>query len=249
MVAFDQARLKINRASHHIAKAEQRIELVVGPEGQTSRIEIDPKAGAKSVHYRLLKLGELPEIALIVGDAIHNLKTALDYAWLQVITAVIPRMASERSKFPVYPTVDLLEEFLRKKRIDTDCPQLFRLVVSDMRPYGFYTHLLHQMDITDKHRLLIPSTTYGNVEGLTIKGHSGAVTGGTWGGELAEDFHVDFHQEVEIKDTGRVTFGIVFKEDPMKGMEIMHLLDEFRRTVLDAVVQMEKFVEAQISNT
>ncbi|HZY72455.1 MAG TPA: hypothetical protein VFE22_05040 [Edaphobacter sp.] len=245
MATFDQARLKINRASQHIVEAERRIKLVVGPEGQTSRIEIHPEARAKSVRYRLLKLGELPEIALVIGDAIHNLKTALDYAWLQVITASIPRMAGERPKFPIYPTVDLLEQFLTNKKIHIDCPRLSRFVFN-IKPYdggNFYLYPLHQMDIVDKHRLLIPSTTYGNVEGLTVKDHSGAVTGRTWGSELAEEFHVDFHQDIEIQDKGRVAFEIVFKEGPMKDMEVTGLLGGFSCTVLALVELMEKFVQ------
>ena len=40
MIAFRDARLKIRRANEHIVEVEKRVDLVTGPDGQTSRVEI-----------------------------------------------------------------------------------------------------------------------------------------------------------------------------------------------------------------
>lgn len=246
MATFRDARLKIKRANEHIAETEKRIEFISTPDGQTSRIELHAEAKVKSVHYHLKRLSHLPELALVIGDAVHNLKTGLDYAWFQTVSALMPR-AKIRSKFPIYPSVDQLEVALTVDGIKAATPKLFSLVVREIKPYDgghFYLRPLHKMDIRDKHELLIPTTNYGNVEGLKVKGNGGAVTGGTWGGELPEEFHVDFADYVEIQNQGRITFSIVFKEGPFKLMEVSGVLKDLSGTVLRIIEILEKLVES-----
>jgi hypothetical protein len=179
----------------------------------------------------------------MMGDAIHNLKTALDYAWFQTIS--ISNYGSVRPKFPIYPSCDQLKMALIKGGIG-ETTQLYILLVAHIKPYdggNFYLRPLHQLDIMDKHELLIPSTNYGNVVGLKVKDQYGPVNGGTWGQELSEDFHIDFRDDIEVQDNGRATFGIVFKEGPMKNFKVSDVLKDFRGTVLAIVELMEKLVE------
>jgi hypothetical protein len=177
-MVFRDARLKVKRANEHIREAEKRIKLITAPESQTSRIEIHAEARVKSVHYHLDRLKDLPEVALVVGDAIHNLKTALDYVWVQVTATLFPR-SKIRAKFPVFPTIDHLKDGLIKDGITAASP-LFKFILREIQPYdggNFYIRPLHQMDIMDKHKLLIPSTNYGSVVGLKVKDQHGPVTG------------------------------------------------------------------------
>src|SRR5438105_11538066 len=74
-------KLKIQRANQHIADVKARIDIVTSPNSQTIWREMQPQRGIQIIHYRLDKLGDLTDIALVIGDAIHNLKTALDYSW------------------------------------------------------------------------------------------------------------------------------------------------------------------------
>lgn len=248
MHTFHDARLKIKRANQHIAEVEKRAELVTGPDGQTSRVEHHVEAKVKSIHYLLKRLGDLPEIACVIGDAVHNFKTALDYAWFQTITILMPQ-ADLRPKFPIYPSVDHLKAALIKDGIKAASPALFAFLVTEIKPYdggNFYLRPLHQMDIRDKHELLLPATNYGNVAGLKVQDQNGPVTGNSWGQELPEDFRIDFREDVEILDNGRITLGIVFQEGPLQLMEVSDVLQEFSRTVLGVVELLEKFVETAV---
>ncbi len=248
MVEFRDARLKIKRANEHIAEVDKRVDLITSPHSQTSRIEIHAAARAKSVHYHLKRIGELPELACVIGDAIHNLKTALDYAWFQTVTKLAPGIEG-RPKFPIYPSLDQLVSALAKTGISAASPGLANFILTKIEPYeggNFYLRPLHKLDIRDKHELLIPSTNYGNVSGLKIKDQYGSVSGGTWGQELKEEFHIDFFLDVEIEDKGYVPFEIVFKEAPLKNMEVSGILKESSRTVLGIVELLEKFVESEI---
>jgi hypothetical protein len=248
MVTFTDARLKIDRANKHIAETDRRIELITGRDGQASRVEIHTKAGVKSVHYHLKRLGDLPELACIIGDAIHNLKTALDYAWCRTISILAPGIKG-RSKFPIYPSVHLLKSALAESGISTANPDFVDFILTEIKPYdggNFYLRPLHKFDIRDKHELLIPSTNYGNVSGLKIKDQCGATDAGTWGQELAEEFHIDLPLDVEIEDKGYVSLGIVFKEGPLKDMEVSSVLKVFSGTVLGIVELLEKRVFGDI---
>lgn len=248
MVEFRDARLKIKRADEHIAEAGKRTDLITSPHSQTSRVEIHAEARAVSVHYHLQRLGDLPELACVIGDAIHNFKTALDYAWFQTVTKLVPGITG-RPKFPIYPSVDQLKAALAKGGISAASPRLANFILAEIKPYdggNFYLRPLHQLDIRDKHELLIPSTNYGNVSGLKIKDQYGSVKAGTWGQELTEEFHIDFSLNIKIEDKGYVSFEIVFKEGPMKNMKVSDILQEFSRTVLGIVELLEKFVETNL---
>jgi hypothetical protein len=246
-VLLRDARLKIHRADKHITEVDERIDLITSPNSQTSRIEIHVEARVKSVHYRLERLGDLPELACVIGDVVHNLKTALDYAWFQAVSSLIPG-AKGRSKFPIYPSTDQLMNALANNGISADT-EFAKFILTKIQPYdggNLYLRPLHKLDIQDKHELLIPSTNYGKVSGLKVKNQHGSVTRNSWGQELAEDFHIDFALDVEIEDKGYVPFGIVFKEGPLKNMQVSHILKEFSGTVLGIVKLLEKFSETAI---
>jgi hypothetical protein len=248
MIQFRDARLKVKRANEHIAEVHKRIAFITHPDGQTSRVEIHAEARVKSVHYYLERLGDLPELALIIGDAVHNLKTGLDYAWFETIYTLIPGR-NMRPKFPIYPSIDQLVSAITVSGIGTASPRLATLILTEIKPYdggNFYLRPLHKLDIRDKHELLIPSTNYGSVSGLKVKNQFGSVIGGTWGGELGEEFRIDFAEDVEIENKGRVPFGIVFKEGPLKNMEVSDVLEEFSGTVLGVVKLLEKLAESEI---
>ena len=99
---FHASRLKIERSNKHIADAKVIINASTHPESHRSVVQHDPKTGGKVIKYSLAKKAVLRDLALIIGDAIHNLKTALDYAWLGTTAKIAPHAVSKFAKFPVY---------------------------------------------------------------------------------------------------------------------------------------------------
>ncbi len=79
--------------------------------------------------------GAIDELALRLGDTIHNLKCALDHAWFQTITRLVPSGDWERTKFPVYPTVDLLEGALRHLEVNVSAPKFCEFLARKIQPY------------------------------------------------------------------------------------------------------------------
>lgn len=243
MPEFKSARLKIKRANEHILDANERIEDITSPDSQTIWIEVDAEAKFRTVYYQLEKLGDLPDVALVVGDAIHNLRTALDYSWIEIVRALMPSKVGKYTKFPIRQNIEDLEAGLKSHSIDTLQPRLFRFMISDIKPYLTGNDMLvflHDMDIMDKHKLLIPTTNYGSVNGVKLRDDSGTI--GSWGGEMGQltRLRVPIHRQIE--ETGSVSFGIVFDEGPLKFLEVAEMLRIFSVTVSDIVARLERFL-------
>lgn len=81
MIRIESAWLKIDRAEKHI----DDLDAIIGslPDAYVSSIEADSQGRGNSIKYHLPNDAAINrEMGLIIGDAIHNLKTALDHAWI-----------------------------------------------------------------------------------------------------------------------------------------------------------------------
>jgi hypothetical protein len=155
---FQDARLKIDRANSHISNLDVRITALA--DSDIATVEINPGLGNEVIKHDLGDRTAIGEIALMAGDAVHNLRCALDYAWLESIRELIPSALSRFAKFPVYPTIEALEAALKGKKIDIASLSLFRLMLDEIKPYeegNFAIWPVHKLDIRDKHRLLNPN--------------------------------------------------------------------------------------------
>src|ERR1019366_5011413 len=124
-----------------------------------------------SSRIRMFKTGELIldhgpeqkfrfELAPVVGDAIHNLRTALDLTWYEFLDHHAPAAISDHTSFPVRKTRQGVIAALGNAEIKRLGSRLFDLIVSDLQPYkggqGEIIYSLHELDIRDKHMLLLP---------------------------------------------------------------------------------------------
>jgi len=131
---FAAARLKVERAVNHITELKRVIDEL--PECYSVEVEVNPESKKPSIKRAIRGLGTRREqIALLTGDAVHNLRTALDYAWIGVVKKLLPSALDDFSKFPVRKTREEVENALKGRKVDTLCPALYERVVSDIRPY------------------------------------------------------------------------------------------------------------------
>ena len=98
--SFGHAKLKVERANKHIADIEERVRR--SPDAYAPSLKIDLKTGQQFVQYGLTDRTLQPDLALIIGDAVHNLKCALDFTWCGTIRVLLPSALSGQSKFPIY---------------------------------------------------------------------------------------------------------------------------------------------------
>ena len=209
----------------------------------------DLKFGNEVIKYDLSDRASIRVIALIAGDAFHNLKCALDYAWVETITRLAPIALLNFAKFPVYSTKDLLEAPLRGHGIEKSSPALFRLMLDEIKPYetGDYAIWpIHRLDIRDKHRLLIPTVLYTSISGIETQGEAGDIRrdGFTLGTHQNPPWYVPMRVGVKVNNKGKVSIAVSFDYGD-KGDEAVFAdsLNMYSQRILGVVKALEALVE------
>ena len=158
---FEDPRDKVRNALDHIALVERRFQ-----EYANSRPPFDLQT-TPQVSVLNFPKGELPKnIRLAAGDAIHNLRSALDIMAGDVV------QASGKSRkgvhFPFAGTEGGLDEMIKKKHFDRATPEAIALLKS-MKPYkggNEALRALHDLDVTDKHNFIIPASERATFSGF-----------------------------------------------------------------------------------
>lgn len=151
LAPFDGCFLKILRGRNHVSELKNimaayggRLKAVYVP------LDADPSQSR-------LTFSETPppEIALVLGDAVHNFRAALDIMICDV--ARLQGKSSDKLKFPFAANATEYEDRLRGeiRRLGPDVRDALR----ELAPYkggNIALRGLHDLDILDKHELVIP---------------------------------------------------------------------------------------------
>lgn len=158
---FKSARLKIDRASEHIADVNKVLK-----EKRPFRyiVETDAKGGRRAT---MAEKDEAVVDALSVrsGDAIHNLRSALDHAYAAVVSRVATIERERRAiQFPFSETASRLEEACKNRLAHKVSPE-FLAAIMKLKPHGErggneILYFMHALDVPDKHAHLVPTAYY-----------------------------------------------------------------------------------------
>jgi hypothetical protein len=243
---FRDARLKVQRANKHIADLEAAIFAL--KENYTATVVQNIDTGHQDLIHAIPEFAEAADnMALIAGDAIHNLKTALDFAWMSVLMKHVPTANFDCAKFPVYPSRQELESALNGVPVNARSNSaLFELVVSDIQPYkgghNGVIYALHKLDIADKHLLLLGLFPIGGIDGIIVQKPNGEIIRG-FGGATRNlpPYVIPFDGNLRIKDKGRLTFDIVLKEAGIyDNVHMMEVLPKFSQLVFYYIELLER---------
>ena len=242
------ARLKIKRANMHIAELESCISGL--KERLAVSAHINTSSGCEYIECAFAELDDREareELAGIIGDAIHNLKCALDHVWLETVCRLIPNGDWRRAKFPAYPTANNLETALRKLKIDLATPNFFNFLLGDVKPYrggNFAIWPVHKLDIRDKHRLLIPVIHYSSIGDIELEDQNGETHRGSTAPASFMPQFAEFKRGLHIRNPGSATFEVMFEdEDLADETEALTTLGFYTEDVLKIVELLEQFVE------
>ena len=226
MQALSGARLKLQRANKHISDSETAV--ISLKHAYVSSIETHAPTGGHSIKYECPRFSDLVnEIALITGDAIHNLRASLDHAWVSIIRHLkLP--VTKWTKFPFAESAEALDKTLGERKIVSASPALFKKISAEVQPYRGGNALLwalHDADIADKHKLLIPLVDYMSVVDLSVEDEHGPVTGNTLPRRGSNGiFYVDFAPNIKIHSKGQIVLSVLFDEGT--ALEDMGIPDE-----------------------
>jgi hypothetical protein len=210
---------------------------------------MDGKTGEKFLHYGLEDRYLRSDLALITGDAIHNLRSALDIAWVDTVNA-IGRGATGWTHFPIGPDKpkNWLEGCLKGVGID-DTSRVFDFIVNDVKCYeGGDSDILalHVLDIDDKHELLIPLLAATGVTGVELENEDGPIdrfdivlTRFNAPG-ISSTYRHPVGLETKLKNHGEIRFQITFgKGIPTEKLEIIPTLNRFSDKVWEIVRRLQ----------
>lgn len=177
------------------------------------------------------------EVSLVVGDAIHNLRTALDHLACCLATANGQSMDDVAFPFGRDLSAYRNNSSGKIKKLSKRARRFINL----LRPYAGgneYLYLLHRLDLQDKHRtLLMHSISLGKIEGRFSCDHETQVNYELYG-SLSEGIHfATFPAKATFEQNLRITIGVTFSDVPNliwpPALEILEKLAAYIDRVID----------------
>ena len=215
MSNFYQSRLKLRRAISHINDAEALINeyLEKGP------ILLSENKNGDYVNFEFTIIAEPAEmLPAVIGDAIHNLRTALD-----LLACDLVRRNGKNIKNVHFPFADKASNFegaIALRKMNRAAPADLDILRS-LKPYTGGNDLLraiHDLDIEDKHTAIIPAVSYVSTGymgfGAVAMGNTPRILGSGMYLIRPGQCHVDGTKAAEIK----VVFG---PNSPLADWEII----------------------------
>lgn len=155
---FEAPRLKIARARRHIVELEQATRDYLDSKPVVIVVErwSQPFFVPTSAWTARIKRDVPPDLSAILGDIVHNLRTALD-----LLANDLVRKAERNPTavyFPFSHTKEELTEQIKKKHFDRAGERAveFLKFVEPYRGGNVGLRAIHDMDVADKHQALIP---------------------------------------------------------------------------------------------
>jgi hypothetical protein len=242
---FFSSALKIERAKHHIKDLDRSVHAFFARKPYKLIVRNNPPAGWRTYFVRSEK--PLPaEFSLIIGDAVHNLRSALDLAMFQLIGHL--SKSPQTVQFPFAYEAKKLENVIRSRQAHL-AGEAVVAAIRALKPYPGGNELLagvQALDVCDKHKLIIPvveTATLSGDEIGKIEPFSGASGPGriVFGMRQGEDLlRVQIpvsscppsEHEANVQPSFIVRFG---KGQPFAGLEAMPVLFRLVSEVMAAI--------------
>jgi hypothetical protein len=150
-------KLKLERAEKHIFDFKVTWDAFVGGGAYPFESEDDPNTGKRI--YKLVSTAPIPpDIPLIAGDAIHNLRSALDHLAHHLVSlGPPPTDPREKIYFPIGESAEEFKSRLRgiKERLRHDAVEPLTAIKAYRGAPGEIFWQLNCLNNIDKHRLLL----------------------------------------------------------------------------------------------
>jgi hypothetical protein len=164
-VHFESARLKVKRACRHIQDLQTVFATFLNSDFCKITIEQEPDTGQQFL--KVVSIASLPpETPLIIGDTVHNLRTALDHSIVEILKG------RNGVQFPIGKERHNLESHTTYQAIKKTLPDLANFFLNDIMPYDTghpSIWAVAKLDNIDKHNLLIAITTVQKLSGVSLE--------------------------------------------------------------------------------
>lgn len=207
-------RLKLNRAREHIETLRSQTDTFIKREPapfdfRTKRTP-RPDESVDYVLYAVVREKPPPALALLIGDAIQNMRAALDHLVYELATPKGRR--TKRLQFPIF--TDECEFKVRGKEQISSITDDERALIERVQPYKA-AHIasddplaiLRKLSNRDKHRLLIPLITAANRRDSWVTSDNAEIT-------------ITFFEPGPVKHDAQIMAFTARPQDPAKEMYV-----------------------------
>jgi hypothetical protein len=161
--------LKLNRAAKHIAELCELFRntrpyvLAIETDIGTAKRRLFPKENGTAIDHA----------GTIAGDVVHNIRSALDHAYWQIVAPCVSAAELKRIQFPFAEKADGLDSAMQR-RLAQNAGTGFYCAIRHLKPYANpggneLLFLVHELDILDKHRLLIPTADHLELRSTDVR--------------------------------------------------------------------------------
>jgi hypothetical protein len=231
--------LKIERANQHISDLDSLLQAFANSDFYDLTVEKNVNTGE---NFLRISVKPLPaeRYALIIGDALHNLRSALDLAYYQTVI-FCKGTPTKWTRFPVRDTreklVSVLDSALEKQQISA---VVHFSIVELMKPYETGNPALWTLDdlnIIDKHQLLIPVVKLVILSNVRFEEkQQGKITGEfIFGDDVTTRIRDADGLNLTVKDKGHATLRVILAHDIVKLREVIPTLRGIAEEVTKAV--------------
>lgn len=237
---FASSRLKVKRAKHHIENLNGAITAFLSSDFYTVSIEKELESGNNFLCIDI-KPAPFPfrDAALVIGDTFHNLRSALDIVYHGFVTN-----PTAWTRFPVFDTREQLENTLggalERKQISSE---VHDLILDGIKPYAAGNHALwglHDMNILDKHQLLIPLLKLFRFEGIRLEDDKGSLITQRhpYIMDESQSYRIFSEGQITVEDKGHASAAVLFDfGTAFDGKAVVP-------TLLDIVEKVDSTIEA-----
>jgi hypothetical protein len=256
-VVLTQPRLKANRANEHIKALE---DATLNPPKFLYNLDFEyvhgtgPHGSMTGRNYAFWPKQQIPEFfAILIGDAVHNLRSVLDYLFVGMLRDKVPAVDSTKFQFP-FGKVDGqgLEQVLDGKRfkpIRDALPDFKRFILEDIKPYVGGNDTLVSLNILsnmDKHNLIVPTTGIPKIEvrGILLTTSPFRRVRAQLGGGNADKPQIIFLEgHHSVYDDAKITFEIRFSQIPLLGLKpVVPAMLDIAHVVTETIESFESFL-------
>lgn len=178
MIAHERVSLirqKVDRAKKHISDFEIARDRFLSEEPAGVASKFNPQTGEEEFYITHLPVPPI-ELGLIAGDAIHNLRTALDHLAYELVRAN-GQSPNRGTAFPIADNATLYQPMQARYAKGMSSNAISAIDATE--PYGITepdSHgnkalwWLHRLDIADKHHALFITLVGGTAMSFVVKG-------------------------------------------------------------------------------
>jgi hypothetical protein len=223
---FSGPQRKVERAQRHIDNLEETIEGYVAR--HPYRIVLEATPDGRRHNWTIRVRENIPEsLPLVIGDAIHNLRSALDLLACDLVQQ--NNGSTDNVYFPFAKDETELQEAIKKRHADRAAPDVVHMI-RGLKPYkkggDNLLRAVHDLDIIDKHRLVIPMTHLAEIRYLKVAQSNSVTTlqsfrvGPVQDGQVAVSMPASPNAPlgVELAATLHVTFN---HDQPLAGEDVV----------------------------